>query len=126
MCQTCCKHCKCVMKARQLFILPEAPRPGLNGINCNQLTNVKFCLTGIYNIFTDVNYVSQCPKISQCQCLDIGKEEVRAMIKLFGGITVQKMSGITDFLVIGEAPSFAKLNTVRSFSRMQTITIQVL
>jgi len=75
----------------------DIPEPNVDGAIPDILEGVKFVLTGIF------------PEFGEGQGLDIGKEQVKTMIKSFGGVVTSKVSGKTDVVVVGNKPGIMKL-----------------
>ena len=110
MCGKCCKKCRGMLKSAPLKIVPDAPVPGINGINFNQLQGQTCCLTGRFFEFVDVP--GACSR--NCKCLNLGKPEARVLISNFKGKSVLDISGTVNFLVIGDEPGKKKVQDAKT------------
>ncbi len=87
------------IKLQSIYYLHEAPKPGKNGINYDQLVGSKFVLTGTTQVMlSSSTYYDKKECTKSCKCLDFGKKELASMIKDFGGVVVDSMSDkVKDF-----------------------------
>ena len=106
MCGKCCNKCKKALKLAPLKQVLDAPVPGTNGANYNQLQGQTCCLSGLYFDFIDAPGL--CAK--GCKCLNVGKPEARKLISDFKGKTVLDISNTVNFLAIGNEPGKKKVD----------------
>ena len=90
----------------------EVHLPGTNYVNSNQINKVKFCITGTFSKYVE-NEESSTLRVCNYnrQCLDAGKDVVKAVCKLFGGIYRVDLSGQTKMLVLGGKPGAFKVTS---------------
>eukprot|EP00158_Paraphelidium_tribonemae_P005185 Partr_v1_DN27219_c0_g1_i1_m38967 len=85
------------------------PRPGIDGPR-DFLKGKTLVLTGLF------------PEVGGGVGLSLGKSRMTKIIESFGGRVTSAVSGLTDFLVVGQSPGLSKVSKAQSQKRCRLIT----
>ncbi|KAL3791084.1 hypothetical protein HJC23_012069 [Cyclotella cryptica] len=78
-------------------MLCQIPKPGVTGLKEGAFKCKRFVLTGVF------------PSLGGGEGLTLGKDKLKELITSFGGAVTSSISGMTNFVVVGNDPGAKKL-----------------
>ena len=93
--------------------------PGRNGVKFGALDNKIVVISGTFALIA-----SNSSNSSRCS-VNLGKNDVRAIVESLGGIVRERVSGKTDILLVGEDPGYEKVTFARSVASLRILSLEV-